>query len=270
MKPKTLLDTLPPTCVVKDLPLDCIEIGEQLVRADPNDDALIELAADIQQHGLLQPIGVRAAGADTYQLLWGSRRLAAARRLRWTHVPAHVYTTTDEATKILALVENLHRSQMTLNEECDAVSHLHHVGSLSPDQIAARLSRGRQWVLARLAIPSLPLEVREPLLSGRLQLGSAEAIALIDDEGARRYLVETARASDLSVAQVRDLCAAYKASPTTSDAIAAGLHTAATIDQLPTPHLPCAACGTLRPLHQTTLIRVCSSGCRTDATRQDS
>ena len=50
------------------------------------EEALTELAASIQQHGILQPLSVRRVGSG-YELIAGERRLRAAQMAGLTDVP---------------------------------------------------------------------------------------------------------------------------------------------------------------------------------------
>ncbi len=253
-----------PDETLRYLDLDLIDIGDQLLRDDPDDDSIIELASSIQRDGLHQPIGVRPAANGRFELLWGCRRLHAHRRLRYHTILARVRDVSDEQVKAVAIVENIQRLDMTLTEECRAVHHLHHQSQLSPEQIAAVIGKSRAWVMQRLAIPNLPPDVREPLLSGSISLGIAEAVSLLAEEGARAFILSQAQASKLTIPQVRAMVRTYQETPDIQAAVAAGV-AAAQSGVTPQPILmQCAACGIAKPLDQLTLIRVCANSCATD------
>jgi hypothetical protein len=85
--------------VAATLPVN--EVDPALVDPNPwqprsvvDDGALAELTASLGEHGLVQPIVVRARG-DRYQLIAGQRRLAAARRLGWAKLPVRVLDVDD-------------------------------------------------------------------------------------------------------------------------------------------------------------------------------
>ena len=54
-------------------------------------DALLELAESIRQHGILQPLSVRRVGLS-YELIAGERRLRAAGLAGLTEIPCIVMT----------------------------------------------------------------------------------------------------------------------------------------------------------------------------------
>jgi ParB family chromosome partitioning protein len=241
----------------QEIRLDEIHTGEQTIRADQNDDDIIELAASIAAHGLLQPIGVTPRAGGGFQLLFGARRCAALRRLRRTTAPARIFSSQETSVKATALIENIQRRQMTLEEEVNAVDHLHHQEEKSPDQISDILAKSRTWVMRRLAIPNLPPDLRDPLLDGTLTLGVVETLARIEDDSARRLIQQQAINSKLSVSEVRTLAEIYAAAPTTPEAIAASIAAAAINTPTPQMHLPCDACGALLPVASLRLVRVC-------------
>jgi ParB/RepB/Spo0J family partition protein len=245
---------------ITHVPVAAIDIGDQDLRELMMDDAIIELAADIAARGLLQPIGVHQVDAEHYQLRWGKRRLLAHRHLRLPTIPAKIITGKDAEMIDDAIAENLHRRDLTLDEECHAVTRMHEQG-LSPDQISTRLSKGRAWILRRLAIPNLPEELRRPVLTGQIPIGVADALALLEDPTGRAVLLQQCLSCNLTTAQVRQAVDSWKrgleqqadpSNPTTQD------------PNTPTPGrflTACALCGTVAPDETFRLIRVCGAGC---------
>ena len=77
---------------------------------------LQELAGSIRQYGVLQPLTVRKAGG-AYELVAGERRLRAARLAGLTEVPCLLADVDEEASGMLALVENLQREDLNPIEE---------------------------------------------------------------------------------------------------------------------------------------------------------
>lgn len=93
------------------LPVDEISTGDR-IRTDLGD--LTELAESIGRVGLLHPIVVDPAGA----LIAGARRLAAVRRLGWTHVPVTRVDAISSAVDLLMAErdENTARRDFTVSE----------------------------------------------------------------------------------------------------------------------------------------------------------
>src|SRR5690606_17549442 len=74
-------------------------------RFDP--ETLHELAESIKLQGLIQPITVRRAGQNLYQLISGERRLRASKLAGLTEIPAYIRTADDQQMLEMALIENI-------------------------------------------------------------------------------------------------------------------------------------------------------------------
>jgi ParB family chromosome partitioning protein len=72
-----------------------------------------ELAASIQAVGIIEPLIVRSSGKDTYVLIAGERRLTAAKSVGLAEVPVIVRDVDDAKSFELALIDNLHRADLT-------------------------------------------------------------------------------------------------------------------------------------------------------------
>ena len=83
---------------------------DQIEASPPNPrqkiDGVDELAASLQEYGLLQPVVVRRMDG-AYELIAGHRRLAAAKRLGWTQIAAVVRDETEDRAYLLTMTENL-------------------------------------------------------------------------------------------------------------------------------------------------------------------
>ena len=117
------------------------EIPTSAVVPNPNqprvhfaEEGLVELAASISEMGVLQPILVRPLANGEYELIAGERRWRAAQRAGLTSVPAIVRVTDDLSSVEQALVENLHRQDLTPLEEAAAFQQLIEDFELTHDQ----------------------------------------------------------------------------------------------------------------------------------------
>ena len=77
------------------------------------------LADSLRQHGMLQPILVRAIG-DRYQLIAGERRLRASIEAQLHEIPARVMDLDDQRVFELAMVENLQREDLNAVDKATA------------------------------------------------------------------------------------------------------------------------------------------------------
>lgn len=243
---------------VERVPLDRITIGAQMLRHDPHDDDIQELAADIARRELLQPIGVCPAANGTFQLLWGSRRLAAHVRLARTHIIARICEPhTTEQILATAAVENLLRRNLTLAEEIDAIRRLTTEGR-SPAEISDLVGKSRAWVDRRLAFTSLPLTIRDHVLEGRIPLGHAEQLALVTDDAAQLYLVNQVVQHQPTLSQLRATIEAIRQAPTFGEALEAAAQTAQSTAAPTSVYIGCHVCSKPHPIGELIIIRACA------------
>jgi ParB family chromosome partitioning protein len=138
--------------------------------------ALAELEASIRSSGLLQPITVRRKG-DGFELIAGERRLRAVRNLDWKDVPAVVRDFDDQTLLVLALVENLQRSDLNAIEEARGYQRLLGEFSLTHQEIAEAVGKDRSTITNLLRVLTLPESVQKLVESGKLSTGHARALA---------------------------------------------------------------------------------------------
>lgn len=149
-------------------------------RREFKEEELVELAASIKENGLLQPIVVRPAGnrrgADRWELVAGERRWRAVTRLGWKDVPALVRDVDDRTLLVLALVENLQRTELGAMEEAEGYQQLVEEFDLSQKEVAEAVGRDRSTVANMLRLLQLPASVRRLVEDGSLSAGHARAL----------------------------------------------------------------------------------------------
>ncbi|MFM9057782.1 MAG: ParB/RepB/Spo0J family partition protein [Planctomycetaceae bacterium] len=165
------------------------------------DADLAELADSLREHGLVQPIVVRARG-DRYQLIAGQRRLAAARTLGWEKVPARVLDVDDRQMSEIAIVENLQRRDLDALEKAASFRQYLATWHCTQDELAKRLSIDRSHVANLIRLLDLPAAVQEKLRAGALSMGHARALLPLGDEAEQVRLANRVAADGLSVRAV--------------------------------------------------------------------
>jgi len=141
---------------------------------------LDELTASIQTHGLLQPIVVRRAADERYELIAGHRRLEALRRLGWQTVPAVVRAADGDQAYVLTLVENLQRADLRPTEEAAALETLVRERGWTTRQVAAAINRSQAYVSKRLRVFEDPL-LAPAVLANQLSVSAAEELLTLSD-----------------------------------------------------------------------------------------
>jgi ParB family transcriptional regulator, chromosome partitioning protein len=152
-------------------------------RREFNPEALAELEASIRANGLLQPITVRRKG-DSYELVAGERRLRAVTNLQWKEIPAVIRDFDDQTLLVLALVENLQRSDLNAIEEARGYQRLLGEFSLTHQEVADAVGKDRSTITNLLRVLTLPTPIQQLVESGKLSAGHARALAGIGEEEA--------------------------------------------------------------------------------------
>src|SRR3989338_2956667 len=86
--------------------------------------AIDELAASIEEKGILQPLLVRKLGGGKFELIAGERRYRAAQQLHLERVPVMIRETDAQESLELALIENIQRQDLNPIEESLAYKEL--------------------------------------------------------------------------------------------------------------------------------------------------
>lgn len=190
---------------LREIPIAHIEPNRFQPRAYFDEEALVALTASISEVGVLQPILVRPAGTDLYELVAGERRWRAAKRAGLTTVPALVRTIESEQSLEQALVENLHREDLNPLEEAAAFQQLMDDFSLTQDQVAKRVGKSRSAVANTIRLLQLPPTVQKHVADGDLSAGHARALLGSPDRSFQEELALLAVAEELTVREVEDL-----------------------------------------------------------------
>ncbi len=200
---------------IRTVPTDRVAPNPAQPRRTIDEAALAVLADSIARHGLMQPIVVRPAPGDRFEIIAGERRWRAAGRAGLESVPVVVRSADDRERLELALVENLVREDLSPIEVARAVAALVEDFGQTHQQVADHLGRSRPAVSNVLRLLELPDEVQALVDAGRLSEGHGRAILMADGARARRLVAEQAVAGGLSVRETerRARAAAAEAPP---------------------------------------------------------
>jgi len=157
-------------------------------RAHFGEQVLKELAASIKSYGIIQPLIVEERAHGDYLIIAGERRFLAANIAGLREVPA-ICRTRDEARRLeLALIENIHRSDLNAIEEARAYRDILDQTAMTQENLALRMGRARSTITNSLRILTLPKEIQGMIERGELSAGHARALLIINDRTGQRAL----------------------------------------------------------------------------------
>ncbi len=187
-----------------ELSTDQIEANPYQPRTVWDEEQLGSLAQSIKENGIIQPIIVRK-NTDGYEIIAGERRYRAACMAGLDKVPVLEREATDDEMLELALVENIHRTDLNPIERAKAYQRFIDTFNLSQTEAAKRLGEDRTVVANHLRILSLPTDIKDMLSDQRLSMGHARAILALPSDELRRKLANRAMAGRLNVREVERL-----------------------------------------------------------------
>ncbi|MEI6404202.1 MAG: ParB/RepB/Spo0J family partition protein [Actinomycetes bacterium] len=187
-----------------ELPVKSISPNPNQPRTVFDEESLAELVFSIQEVGLLQPVVVRKSKTG-YELVAGERRLRASKKAGLKTIPALVRDTADDAMLRDALLENLHRSQLTALEEASAYQQLLSDFGCTQEQLATRLGRSRPQITNTIRLLNLPPAVQRRVAAGVLSAGHARALLGLKQAADIEKLASRIVAEGLSVRTVEEI-----------------------------------------------------------------
>ena len=180
-------------------------IDTSLIKPNPNQPRrhfdeyeMDKLTESIRKNGLIQPIIVQR-DADCYRLIAGERRLRASRLAGLRNIPCIVQRTEYADSAILALVENLQRSDLNVFEEAEAIAQIITNTGVSQQDAAERLGMAQSTLSNKLRLLRLNDDERARIFAARLTERHARALVRIDDKPVRAQALDIIIAKEMNV-----------------------------------------------------------------------
>lgn len=182
----TATNTAPATATaIEHIALSKLVPSKENVRRTNSQAGILELAASIEAHGLIQNLTVRKGAKGKFEVVAGARRLAALRLLekdgrfeKNLAIPCNVLTEADDTE--ISLAENMMRSAMNVVDEIEAFRKLAEDG-MTPEAIGDRFGISHMTVRRRIKLAHLSPRILEAMRADEITQQQAEALALADD-----------------------------------------------------------------------------------------
>lgn len=146
-----------------------------------DDDALMELANSIKEHGVFQPIIVKKS-IKGYEIIAGERRVRASKLAGMEKIPAIIRDFTDEQMMEIALLENLQRENLSSIEEAYAYKSMIENLHLTQEDLSKKVGKSRSHITNILGLLRLPAEVQKMVTLGKLSMAHARILSKLENQ----------------------------------------------------------------------------------------
>lgn len=184
----------------QQLPLNLIDPDPDQPRQHFDETMLEQLSISISNHGVLQPILVMPH-KNRYRLIAGERRYRAAQIAGLKEIPAISREMSVKDIRMVALVENIQREDLSPIEKAVSMQRLITEHQLTHQVLAESLGSSRSQVSNLLRLLTLEQEVQEALSSRVIDMGHARCLVGLDADDQKKWLKNIVK-RDLNVRQV--------------------------------------------------------------------
>jgi ParB/RepB/Spo0J family partition protein len=187
------------------------------IRKTWDEEKMKELCWSLLEEGQVEPIGVYET-AEGYTIVWGHRRVEAARRAGWREIDALIVLQDEIDNLIQAGIENLSGEDMTADDKAEWAQKLVDMG-FSQHEIARRTSVPvgtiNQWLQYRREKEAgVYVHVRNQSKDEGVVKTVKIAQALGDDLEAKKVVAAKVSAEGLTQIQTTEIARAYHDAPT--------------------------------------------------------
>lgn len=189
---------------ISEIELSQIQANPDQPRRMFDEEALAELAISIRQIGVIQPITLRKAEGDTYQIIAGERRYRASQLAGLTAIPAYIRTAEDETVMEMALIENIQREDLNSIEIALAYQKLIDTYELTQESLSERVGKKRTTITNYLRLLKLPAEIQMGIRDKKIDMAHARTLVTLDDATAQLEVYELILEEGLSVRKVEE------------------------------------------------------------------
>lgn len=200
------------TSIVEQIELKILRASQFAVRdkfqKTANEDDML-LSNSIKEHGLLQPILVRPL-AHGFEIVAGHRRFQACRSLRWRFIPCKIRDMSDKQAYEIQLTENMQRKSMDPVEEAEAFRrYVIDLGWGGVTELAKKIGKSEEYVSHRLQLLKLPDDIKEKIISTRLNVSQAMELTTIPPDK-QSQIIDQVIKNNLTVKQIRQVKSVLK------------------------------------------------------------
>jgi len=189
---------------IQEISIDKLISGKFQPRKSFNLESIKELSESIIEQGLMQPIIVRKAEKNLFEIIAGERRWRAAQLAKLNSMPAIVRDINDRSASIIALIENMQREDLTALEEAEGIQKMINEFGMTHEAAADAVGKSRSSVTNLLRLLLLSDFVKEKLNAKEIDMGHARALLSLGPDQ-QNMICQKIIQENLSVRKVEDL-----------------------------------------------------------------
>lgn len=168
-----------------------------------DEEGLNELAASIENNGLIQPITVRKV-EDHYEIIAGERRFRACLKLNMRKVPCYVLTPSEDQAAQMALVENVQRRDLSAIEEARSYLQIMRQCGMTQEEVAQKIGKSQSSVANKIRLLNLPEDIQSGVMEGKITERHARALLSVPSDQQKK-IYQTIIDNNLNVRQTETL-----------------------------------------------------------------
>ncbi len=189
---------------VVSIPITNIVANRSQPRKEFDESLLYSLSQSIKENGVIQPVCVRKNGA-VYEIISGERRVRASKLAGLSEVPCIIMSVDEQKSAILALVENIQRSDLSYFEEAIAINELITCYGLTQQEAAQQLGKAQSTIANKLRLLRFTDAERSMLAGGNISERQARALVRIADDRVRTKVLSEVVSRHLNIEQTEIL-----------------------------------------------------------------
>lgn len=194
--------------VVHEVEISEIRVPDGRFRRIRCDESLAALAESIREHGIIEPLIVRRVlgigGEAEFTLVAGERRLRAAEMAGLTTVPVVSVEAGEVDAAILAIIENLHREDLSMFEEAASIQSLISLTGMTQEACAKKLSVSQSYVANKLRLLRLSDGEQEKIEENGLTERHARALLRLEDKEERGEVLSIIIKREMNVSRTEE------------------------------------------------------------------
>ena len=191
--------------VINEIDINFISPNPNQPRSHFDEEELQELAASIKENGIISPITLRQINEENYQIIAGERRFRASKIAGLTKIPAYIRPANDEQMQIMALIENIQRTDLNAIETALGYSKIISDFGFTQEQLGERLGKKRATITNYLRLLNLPAKIQIAIKEKKIDMGHARALAGMESELEQLKIYEQVVNQGLSVRKTEEL-----------------------------------------------------------------